>query len=98
MHIIDSHFHWWPRSVFEKLCKRTDFPRAQVNDKGGYRYMRRAASSSSHLNSWTEWFDLDKQFEYMDGLGHQIDVVCSIGPFSVSFSDLPLERGSRLRA
>ena len=22
MHIIDSHFHWWPRSIFEKLCKR----------------------------------------------------------------------------
>ena len=69
MHIIDSHFHWWPRSVFEKLCKRTDFPKAQVNDKGGYGYMRRAASASSHLNSWKEWFDLDKQFEYMDSPG-----------------------------
>ena len=29
MHIIDSHFHWWPRSVFEQLCKRRDFPRAE---------------------------------------------------------------------
>ena len=28
MHIIDSHFHWWPRSVFERFCKRKDFPRA----------------------------------------------------------------------
>jgi hypothetical protein len=44
-------------------------------------------------NSWAEWFDLDKQFEYMDGLGHQVDVVCSIGPFSVSFSDMPVEEG-----
>ena len=93
MHIIDSHFHWWPRSVFEKLCKRQEFPKAQVNDKGGYRYMRRAASSSSHLNSWKEWFDLDQQFEYYAGTGHQVDVVCSIGPFSVAFSDMPLSEG-----
>jgi aminocarboxymuconate-semialdehyde decarboxylase len=45
------------------------------------------------LNSWAEWFDLEKQFEYMDSLGHQVDVVCSIGPFSVSFSDMPLSEG-----
>ena len=64
MHIIDSHFHWWPRSVFDKLCKRKDFPKARVNNRGGYDYMRRQ-DSSQHLNSWAEWFDLDKQFEYM---------------------------------
>ena len=29
----------------------------------------------------------------MDSLGHQVDVVCSIGPFSVSFSDMPLAEG-----
>src|SRR5580658_4812118 len=92
MHIIDSHFHWWPRSIFDKLCKRQDFPKARVNKRGGYDYMRRG-SSGQHLNSWAEWFDLDKQFEYMDSLGHQVDVVCSIGPFSVSFSDLPLSEG-----
>ena len=92
MHIIDSHFHWWPRSIFEKLCKRKDYPRASVNEKGGYSYFRREASGC-HLNSWAEWFDLDKQFEYMASLGHQVDVVCSIGPFSVSFSDMPLSEG-----
>ena len=92
MHIIDSHFHWWPRSIFEKLCKRQDFPKARVNKRGGYDYMRRT-ESGQHLNSWAEWFDLDKQFEYMDSLGHRVDVVCSIGPFSVSFSDMPVEEG-----
>ena len=92
MHIIDSHFHWWPRSIFDKLCKRKDFPKARVNKRGGYNYMR-SANAGQHLNSWAEWFDLDKQFEYMDSLGHQVDVVCSIGPFSVSFSDMPLEEG-----
>jgi aminocarboxymuconate-semialdehyde decarboxylase len=92
MHIIDSHFHWWPRSIFEKLCKRQEFPRARINAKGGYDYTRREGSSQ-HLNSWKEWFDLDEQLAYMDSLGHRIDVVCSIGPFSVSFSDMPVDEG-----
>src|SRR5512137_710799 len=92
MHIIDSHFHWWPRSIFEKLCKRQEFPKARVNKRGGYDYMR-GPKAGQHLNSWAEWFDLDKQFEYMDSLGHRVDVVCSIGPFSVSFSDMPVEEG-----
>ena len=92
MHIIDSHFHWWPRSIFDKLCKRNGFPKARVNKRGGYDYMR-GRESGQHLNSWAEWFDLDKQFEYLDSLGHRVDVVCSIGPFSVSFSDMPVEEG-----
>jgi aminocarboxymuconate-semialdehyde decarboxylase len=92
MHIIDSHFHWWPRSVFEKLCKRRDFPRAGVNQTGGYDYWRREGAGA-HLNSWADWFDLDEQFAHMDGLGHKVDVVSSIGPFSVFFSDLPAEEG-----
>ena len=40
MHIIDSHFHWWPRSVSERLRKRKSYPRAEVNDRGGYTYLR----------------------------------------------------------
>ena len=83
------------------------FPYAHANDRGGYTYLRQD-DVDYILNSWTEWFDLDKQLEHMDGLGHQVDVVCSIGPFSVFFSDLPargrprgrhpLERGDGGRA
>src|SRR5215831_13253405 len=91
MRIIDSHFHWWPRSVFEFMCKRKDFPRATVNARGGYNYVGHEGRPS--LNSWTEWFDLDKQLEHMDGLGHQVSVICSIGPFSIYFSDLPPGEG-----
>jgi len=96
MRIIDSHFHWWPRSVSERLCKRTTYPRAAVNSRGGYTYLRqdrRQDGGDYILNSWAEWFDLDKQLEHMDALGHKVDVVCSIGPFSVFFSDLPPEEG-----
>src|SRR5215467_4392400 len=92
MRIIDSHFHWWPRPIFDRLCNRKGFPRAIVNNRGGYSYLRKS-SDKTPLSSWAEWFDLDKQFEYMDSLGHQVDVVCSIGPFSVSFSDMPIEEG-----
>ena len=80
MHIIDSHFHWWPRSVFERLCKRKTYPRAEPNQKGGYDCMRQDRREGDYvLGGWTEWFDLDDQLAHMDGLGHQVDVVCSIG-------------------
>jgi len=92
MHIIDSHFHWWPRSVSETLCKRTSYPRGAINNRGGHTYLRQDGGDYV-LNSWTEWYHLDKQLEHMDGLGHQVDVVCSIGPLSVFFSDLPGEEG-----
>jgi aminocarboxymuconate-semialdehyde decarboxylase len=92
MRIIDSHFHWWPRPIFERLCNRKGFPRAVVNERGGYAYLRKDGGELP-LNSWAEWFDLGKQLEYMDTLGYEVDVVCSIGPFSIYFSDLPPEEG-----
>ncbi|HYK81236.1 MAG TPA: amidohydrolase family protein, partial [Micropepsaceae bacterium] len=91
MRIIDSHFHWWPRSIFDALCKRSSYPLAERNGRGGYNYVGEPGRPS--LNSWTEWFDLDQQLEHMDGLGHQVGVVCSLGPFSIYFSDLPPEEG-----
>jgi aminocarboxymuconate-semialdehyde decarboxylase len=95
MHIIDSHFHWWPRSVSDTLCKRTSYPRAAINNRGGHTYLRQDGGDYV-LNSWTEWYHLDKQLEHMDGLGHRVDVVCSIGPLSVFFSDLAGEEGRDL--
>ena len=86
MRIVDSHFHWWPRAVFDDLCSRSTYPRAERDGKGGYRYYRAAGAAS--LNIWPEWFDLDDQFAHMDSLGHEIDAVGSIGPFSVYFSEL----------
>lgn len=92
MRIIDSHFHWWPRSFFEELSKRPGYPTAERNDRGGYTYWG-ADRRGGPINSWVEWFDLDRQLEHMDGLGHEVDVVCSIGPFSIYFSELPPEEG-----
>jgi aminocarboxymuconate-semialdehyde decarboxylase len=92
MHIIDSHFHWWPRPFFEQLAARTAYPRVFRNPDGGYDY-RRHEGATGLLNLEPDWFDLDRQFAHMDSLGHQVDVVCSIGPLSIHFSDLPPEEG-----
>jgi aminocarboxymuconate-semialdehyde decarboxylase len=95
MRIIDSHFHWWPRPVFEALCKRKTYPRAERNKKGGYTYWRRAGDAP-RFDPGPEWLDLDKELAHMDGLGHQVDLICSTGPFGVVFSDLPAEEGRDL--
>jgi aminocarboxymuconate-semialdehyde decarboxylase len=91
MRIIDSHFHWWPREIFEQLLKRSGYPRAERNSRGGYTYV--GHEGRAPLNSWAEWFDLDRQLERMDRLGHEVGVVCSLGPFSIYFSDLPPDEG-----
>lgn len=91
MRILDSHFHYWPRIVWEQLCEKTTYPRAERDGKGGYRYFRHAGANS--MNPWPEWFDLDKQLERMDATGHHVDVVSSLGPMAVYFSDLAREEG-----
>ncbi len=96
MHIIDSHFHHWPRSVWDALCKRTGYPHAEPNEAGGYEYWRKEGDDRAFLGGWPTWYDLEGQLAYMDSLGHQIDVVCSIGPFSVVFSELPKDEGKDL--
>jgi aminocarboxymuconate-semialdehyde decarboxylase len=95
MKIIDSHFHWWPSAVLEHLSKRHGFPRAIPNDRGGYTY-HGPGNRSGEAKSWAEWYDLDRQLEHMDDLGHEVSVVCSIGPLSIAFSELPVDEGREL--
>ena len=86
MRIIDSHFHWWPRSVFEQTLQRSTYPRVERNANGGFDLCRNpGVTGRSRQNA--EWFDLDEQLAHMDALGHEVDVICSIGPFSLYFSD-----------
>ena len=80
------------RGRFSTSSASDEVSAREVNGKGGYRYAP-PPSQGYHLNSWAEWFDLDQQLEHMDTLGHQVDVVCSIGPFSVAFSDIPPAEG-----
>ena len=92
MHIIDSHFHYWPRHFFEGLVKRSGVAFGRPNAKGGYD-VRTSESDRWNSMGWDAWHDLDAQFQHMAGLGHEIDVVGSIGPMSVFFSALSKEEG-----
>src|SRR5262249_35643265 len=78
MHIIDSHFHWWPRSVMEFFCRRRTFPRAHVNEKGGYAVLRQD-KGDYFLDHRAGWLDLIKQFEHLRGPAHPASVVCPHG-------------------
>ncbi len=88
MRIVDSHFHWWPRKVMEEVCKRTTFPYAEPNEKGGFTYWFRDGKTAK-FNLGPEWYDLDKLFTHMDATGRDFDMIMSTGPFSVHFSELP---------
>lgn len=95
MRIIDSHFHWWPRSVFEDAIRRTEYPRVERNANGGFDLCRNAGvTGRSRQNA--EWFDLGEQLAHMATLGHEVDVICSIGPFSLYFSEIPVAQGRAL--
>jgi aminocarboxymuconate-semialdehyde decarboxylase len=92
MRILDSHFHYYPRAIFEQLNDRPTYPRAEPDGNGGYRYFRKAGAPPT-LKPWKEWFDLAEELERMDATGHQVDVVSSLGPYSVHFSELPADEG-----
>jgi aminocarboxymuconate-semialdehyde decarboxylase len=76
----------------ETLCKKSAaFPRAEHNGKNGYTYWFREGKNKFNLGA--EWFDLDKQIAHMDATGRDFDMICSTGPFSVHFCEVPAEEG-----
>lgn len=86
MRIVDSHFHWYPRSLMETLCQRPGdaFPRAIPNGRGAYTVL---TGDETHISGgWAAWYDLDRLIAHENGLGHAADVVCSTGPLSALFS------------
>ncbi len=93
MHIIDSHFHWRPRSLLEEACKAKGYPRAERDGKGGYNWWIREGYVVNVRRDHPAWADLDIMMKHMNSLGHRVDVVCSIGPLSVYFSELRPEAG-----
>lgn len=96
MDIIDSHVHWWPRSLFEQLADRTTYPRAERTSSGDFWYGRAPDAVSSFVAT-PVWLDVDEQFAHMDRLGRgQIAVVASLGALSVCFSDVPASEGREL--
>ncbi len=99
MRAINSHFHWYPKSVFEALCKRTDAPRAKPNPKGGYDVTPH--EGMTRCDTWADWFDLDAMLEHMDRAalgagnfgGFDFGVVCTTGPGGAFFSETDAASG-----
>jgi aminocarboxymuconate-semialdehyde decarboxylase len=96
MRIVDSHFHWYPRSIFEHLSKRKGYPRTVPDGTNGYDYLRQETGAHYVINLWSTFFELEEELEHMDTFGHEIDLVCSIGPISVIFSEFEKEEGRDL--
>lgn len=90
MQIIDSHFHWWPQAVFEELCSRPRMRPADDSAEGRVGYYLKPGGKSG---MGSEWHDLEGQLAHMDGLGHEVSVISSIGPVSVIFSEFAAEDG-----
>jgi aminocarboxymuconate-semialdehyde decarboxylase len=86
MRIVDSHFHWYPRSVFEELMGRKDFPKAEAKSNGGYNVQ--LSPTETRTGAWGTWFDLDKLLAHENAQGYETDVVCSTGPISALFSEV----------
>ncbi len=95
MRIIDTHFHWYPRSVFEMLCKRSGYPRAVPTSRGGY--LVSPYEGVSRSDTWADWFDLDAMLEHLDNaaakIGCDFGVVCTTGPGGAFFSETDAAHG-----
>jgi aminocarboxymuconate-semialdehyde decarboxylase len=97
MRAINTHFHWYPRSVFESLCRRSDYPRAKPGAKGGYEVS--PGEGVTRCDTWDEWFDLDAMLEHMDKAGRasggnfDFGVVCTTGPGGAFFSETDAAHG-----
>ena len=94
MRILNCHVHWFPRSVFEDLCERKgSYPRAERNGVGGYDVYATYGRVGVVGYRRKVWFDLDDHFRHFDSTGHDFDFICSLGPFSTFFSEIPLADG-----
>ncbi|HLG73522.1 MAG TPA: amidohydrolase family protein [Chloroflexota bacterium] len=95
MRVIDSHFHWWPKSVFAANVGRSGYPRAEKQANGDYVYEFKAGAmrGAGRFTANDEWSNLEGQLEHMDSVHRGMGVLCSTGPFGVHFSGLPAAEG-----
>jgi aminocarboxymuconate-semialdehyde decarboxylase len=95
MRVVDSHFHWYPRSHFEKLAARDGYPRA-VRDGDGYRYYFN--NGRSYVPLPAVWFDLDAGLAASDAIGHDVTLVATTGVLAGALDQLPLATALELAA
>lgn len=88
MRVVDSHYHWYPRSHFEKLTGLASYPRA-IRDGDGYKYYFNDGRGYVPLPA--VWFDLDAGLAVADAAaGTEVSVVATTGVLSGLLDQLPL--------
>lgn len=87
---VDAHFHWYPRSVIERLLGRDGTPRVE-RDGDGYVYFY----DGGRIGLWPAWFDLDAGLAVSDAaVGAQTHVVNTAGVLSGLFDALAVTEGA----
>jgi aminocarboxymuconate-semialdehyde decarboxylase len=85
---IDTHFHWYPASIYERLSRREDYPRA-VKVGNGYRYLYTPDQGGDRS---PVWLDLEGGFAAADAAsGPETTVVNTTGTFEGLVEQLPLD-------
>ncbi|MEV0073728.1 amidohydrolase family protein [Amycolatopsis sp. NPDC050768] len=89
MRVVDTHFHWFPRSHFETMARRGSFPRTErVGD--GYRYLYNNGRGFIPLPAI--WSDLDAGFEAaFAATGPDTVVVCTTGVLAGMLDQMPAD-------
>lgn len=87
MRTVDTHFHWFPRSHFEFMVNRAEYPRTErVGD--GYRYYYNDGRRFLPLPA--VWFDLEAGLTAADAAtGPDTAVLCTTGVLSGLLDQLP---------
>lgn len=87
MRTVDTHFHWFPRSHFEHMAARAEYPRAErVGD--GFRYHYNGGRDCLPLPGI--WYDLDAGLAASEAAtGPDTVVVCTTGVLSGLLDQLP---------
>ncbi|WIX98683.1 amidohydrolase family protein [Amycolatopsis mongoliensis] len=87
MRVVDSHFHWFPRSHFETMAARSAYPRTErVGD--GYRY--RYHDGRGFIPLPAIWFDLELGLETARAAtGPDTVVVCTTGVLAGMLDQMP---------
>jgi aminocarboxymuconate-semialdehyde decarboxylase len=87
MRVIDTHFHWYPASIYERLSHRADYPRA-IKVGNGYRYLYTPDQGGDRSPIW---LDLEGGFAAADAAsGPETTVVNTTGTFEGLLEQLPL--------
>jgi aminocarboxymuconate-semialdehyde decarboxylase len=94
MTVIDSHFHWFPRTYLERLCDRAGYPRVE---RAGSGYVYFYDEGRGRISLPEVWVDLERGLEISAEVsGDDTAVVCTAGVLSGLLDQLPAPEAADL--